>query len=93
MITIIEGGEALEERVIKFKVGDLVYYQPSIENFYANGTRELGIILEVIKDRTPLFLNFPDGYEFEFEYRVKWISSGYVSILLGFNLKKLEIKE
>ena len=83
----------METTKAKLKVGDLVYYNPSTENFYADGTKELGIVLEVVRDRSPLFLNFPAGQEFEYEYKVKWISNGYVSVLLGFNLKKLEIKE
>jgi|10_taG_2_1085330.scaffolds.fasta_scaffold356072_2 hypothetical protein len=75
----------------KFEVGDLVFYNPSYNNSYANGTKELGVVIAIIKDRTPLFLSFPEKDYFEFEYRVKWIKSGYVSTLLGFNLKKLEI--
>lgn len=74
----------------KLEVGDLVFYQPSNRNFYADGSKELGVVIEVLKERTPLFVNFPDKDYFEFEYRVKWITNGYISTLLGFNLRKLE---
>ena len=77
----------------KFKIGDLVYYRPTSENYYANGTKQLGIVVAIIKDYSPLFLNFPESKLFEYEYRIKWISSGYTSSLLGFNLEKLEIND
>jgi hypothetical protein len=78
---------------IEFKVGDLVTYQPSLQNFYADGTRELGVVLEVLKEKIPLFVNFPEKNYFEHEYRVKWITSGYTSTLLGFNLRKVKTPE
>lgn len=77
----------------ELKVGDLVVYQPSHQNFYADGSKELGVIIDIMKERIPLFINFPDKSYFEHEYKVKWINSGYTSTLLGFNLKKIEIKE
>tara|TARA_R110001583_G_scaffold192101_1_gene358266 strand:+ start:1013 stop:1258 length:246 start_codon:yes stop_codon:yes gene_type:complete len=75
------------------KVGDLVVYQPVHQNFYADGSKELGVILEVLEERIPLYINFPDKNYFEHEYKVKWINSGYTSTLQGFNLKKIEISE
>ena len=77
----------------KLKVGDLVIYQPSHQNFYANGSKELGVVLEILEERVPLYINFPDKNYFEHEYKVKWINSGYTSTLQGFNLKKIEISE
>ncbi len=76
-----------------FKIGDLVYYKPTNNNYYADGTKELGVIVEVFVDRTPLYVNFPEKEYFEYEYKVIWINSGYTSVLLGFNLKKLKIPE
>jgi len=77
-------------RTIKFEVGDLVYYKPTSQNFYADGTKQLGVVVEVIKDKAPLFVNFPEKEHFEYEYKIVWIHSGYTSRLLGFNLEKLE---
>ena len=77
----------------KFEVGNLVYYRPSSDNIYADGTKQLGVIVDVRLDRTPLYINFPEKEYFEYEYKVIWISSGYTSILLGFNLEKLEKPE
>tara|TARA_R110000824_G_scaffold11257_1_gene49166 strand:- start:727 stop:984 length:258 start_codon:yes stop_codon:yes gene_type:complete len=78
---------------LEFRVGDLVVYQPSHQNFYADGSKELGVVIEVLWERVPLYINFPDKSYFEHEYKIKWINSGYTSTLLGFNLKKIEIKE
>ena len=75
----------------KFNVGDLVFYRPSVINFYADGTKKLGIVLDVYYDRNPLYVNFPEKQYFEYEYRVTWINTGYTSVLLGFNLEKLTI--
>ena len=75
----------------KFKVGDLVFYCPSHDNKYADGTRQLGVVLDVKTDANPLFSKYPETEAFAHEYVVKWFESGYVSALLGFNLKKLEI--
>ena len=77
----------------KLKVGDLVLYRPSSRNFYADGTKQLGVVVEVFVDRTPLYINFPEKQHFEYEYKVIWINSGYTSVLLGFNLEKLKIPE
>ena len=76
---------------IKFKVGDLVMYRPSEENKYADSSKQLGVILRIKKDVNPLFALHPETKMFACEYVVKWIQSGYVSALLPFNLKKLEI--
>ena len=77
--------------MIKFNVGDLVFYKPSATNIYADGTKKLGVILDVYVDRSPLYVNFPQKQYFEYEYKVAWINTGYTSVLLGFNLEKLEI--
>jgi len=74
----------------KFKVGDLVYYRPTYCNAYADGSKHLGVIVEVKREGLPLFLNFPENEIFEFEYIIKWINTGYTSSLMGFNLEKLE---
>ncbi len=76
-----------------FNVGDLVFYRPSSSNFYADGTKQMGVIVAVCADKTPLFVNFPEKEYFEYEYKVIWIDSGYTSTLLGFNLQKVEIPE
>ncbi len=75
----------------KFKIGDLVYYRPVKDNRYADGTRQLGVVVEIITDQPPLFLSFPEKEIFEFEYKVIWINTGYSSKLLYFNLEKLKI--
>ena len=75
----------------KFKVGDLVFYQPSEINRYANGEQQMGIILEVIPETAPLFELLPDAELWSYEFKVKWIETGYTSTLHGFNLKKIEI--
>mgnify|MGYP003144529042 CR=1 FL=1 len=75
----------------KFKVGDLVNYRPSNSNLYADGTKQLGVVIEVLVDKTPLYINFPEKEHFECEYKVIWINTGYKSVLLGFNLEKIEI--
>ncbi len=80
-----------ETIMVKFEVGDLVFYRPTNGNRYADGSKQLGVVIEIKKDQTPLFLSFPEKEYFEYEYRVKWINSGHISNLLGFNLKKLEI--
>ena len=75
----------------KFNVGDLVYYKPTFQNHYADGSRELGVVLRVVKDTTPLLTSFPEKKYFEYEYTVKWMNSGFTSKLLRFNLDKLNI--
>jgi len=80
-------------RCQELKVGDLVYYKPSERNFYADGTKQLGVIIEILEDRMPLCINFPEKDFFQYEYRVLWIETGYKSVLLEFNLKKLVIEE
>ena len=77
--------------VKKFKVGDLVYYQPSEENKYACGEKQLGVVIKINKEANPLFVGFPETEMFACEYVVRWIKSGYTSSLLPFNLKKLEV--
>ena len=75
----------------KFKVGDLVFYQASEINKYANGEQQMGIILEVIPEVAPLFEALPNAELWCYEFRVQWIETGYTSTLHGFNLKKIEI--
>tara|TARA_R100000805_G_C3557775_1_gene67612 strand:- start:311 stop:562 length:252 start_codon:yes stop_codon:yes gene_type:complete len=75
----------------KFNIGDLVFYSPSTNNKYADGTRQLGVVLKIKTDVNPLFSKNPETQAFAHEYVVKWFESGYISALLGFNLKKLEI--
>jgi len=75
----------------KFDVGDLVFYQPSEKNRYADGERQLGVIIRINKEANPLFVGFPETEMFACEYVVKWIKSGYTSSLLPFNLRKLEV--
>lgn len=79
--------------VPRFNVGDLVYYKPSSDNIYADGTKQLGVVVDICLDQTPLYLNFPDKEYFEYEYKVIWILTGYTSMLLGFNLVKLKKPE
>ena len=74
-----------------FKLGDLVFYQPSEMNKYANGERQMGIVVKVIPDVAPLFESLPNAHMWMYEYRVKWIETGYTSTLHAFNLKKVEI--
>ena len=73
----------------KFKVGDLVLYVPSEANKYADGQRQLGVVLEIKSDANPLFCLYPETMMFANQYVVKWFDSGYVSSLLPFNLKKV----
>ena len=75
----------------KLKVGDLVFYRPSEENKYADGQRQMGVILRVFKEVNPLFVLRTETEMFADEYEVKWIESGYTSRLLSFNLKKIDI--
>ena len=79
----------MEEK--KFNIGDLVFYQPTEDNKYATGTKQIGVVLKIKEDANPLFSLHPETKMFACEYVVKWIESGYVSSLLSFNLKKLEI--
>ena len=72
-------------------IGDLVFYQPSEMNRYANGEKQMGIVLEIIPDVAPLFGNLPDAELWMYEYKIKWIETGYVSKLHAFNLKKVEV--
>ena len=64
---------------------------PSYSNIYADGTKRLGVVIDIHFDYNPLYENFPDKEYFEYEYKVAWINTRYTSILLGFNLRKLEI--
>jgi len=78
-------------KVEEFKVGDLVFYQPSQDNIYADGQRQLGVIVKIKKDTNPMLYNFPESDILCYEYVVRWIQSGYTSTLMPFNLKKLEL--
>ena len=72
-------------------IGDLVFYQPSETNKYANGERQMGIVLDIIPEVAPLFEVLPDAELWMYEYRIKWIETGYTSTLNAFNLKKVEV--
>ena len=79
--------------IIKFEVGDLVFYRPSEDNKYANGEKQIGVVLEVIKDVNPLFMAIENSEIYMHEYVVRWFISGYTSTLLPFNLKKFKLTE
>ena len=74
----------------KFSIGDLVYYMPSSSNFYADGTKRLGVIIEVRADENTLYQNFPERDIFQYEYKVAWINTYNdiafkVSLFVDFN--------
>jgi len=75
----------------KLKVGDLVFYRPTEDNRYADGQRQMGVVLEVFEEVNPLFVLRTETEMFANEYLVRWFESGYTSRLLSFNLKKIEI--
>jgi len=75
----------------KLKVGDLVFYRPTEDNRYADGQRQMGVVLEVFEEANPLFVLRTETEMFADEYLVRWFESGYTSRLLSFNLKKIEI--
>jgi len=75
----------------KLKVGDLVFYRPTEDNRYADGQRQMGVVLEVFEEANPLFILRTETEMFANEYLVRWFESGYTSRLLSFNLKKIEI--
>lgn len=75
----------------EFKVGDLVYYQPTEDNRYADGRKQMGVVLKVIKEANPLFVLRTETEMFADEYVIKWFQSGYTSTLMAFNLKKIEV--
>ena len=75
----------------ELKVGDLVFYRPTEENRYADGQKQMGVILEVYKEANPLFVLRTETEMFADEFLVRWFESGYTSRLLSFNLKKIDI--
>ena len=75
----------------KLKVGDLVYYKPAEDNRYANGEKQIGVILQVFEEANPLFVLRTETELFANEYQIKWFRSGYTSRLMEFNLKKIEV--
>ena len=75
----------------ELKVGDLVFYRPSEENRYANGERQMGVVLQGIEEANPLFVLRTETEIFANEYVIKWFKSGYTSRLMEFNLKKIEV--
>jgi len=75
----------------ELKVGDLVFYRPSEENRYANGERQMGVVLQVIEEANPLFVLRTETEIFANEYVIRWFKSGYTSRLMEFNLKKIEV--
>ena len=75
----------------ELKVGDLVFYRPSEENRYANGERQMGVVLQVIEEANPLFVLRTETEIFANEYVIRWFKSGYTSRLMEFNLKKIKV--
>tara|TARA_R110000851_G_scaffold98852_2_gene213589 strand:- start:186 stop:443 length:258 start_codon:yes stop_codon:yes gene_type:complete len=75
----------------ELKVGDLVFYRPTEENRYADGQKQMGVILEVFKEANPLFVLRTETEMFADEFLVRWFESGYTARLLSFNLKKIDI--
>jgi len=74
----------------KFKEGDLVFYHDLIEETFARSDRQLGVVVKVYKDVSPLFSHMRGGDKYVDEYVVVWIATGFRSTLLGINLKKVE---
>ena len=65
----------------ELKVGDLVFYRPTEENRYADGQKQMGVILEVFKEANPLFVLRTETEMFADEFLVRWFESGYTSRL------------
>ena len=76
--------------VTKFKEGDLVYYQDLIEETFAISDKQIGVIVRVYENVSPLFSYMKGGDKYVDEYVVVWIATGFRSTLLGINLKKVE---
>jgi hypothetical protein len=79
--------------ILKFEIGDLVCYKPTEDNKYANGEKQIGVVLQVIKEVNPLFMAIEESEIYMHEYVVRWFVSGYTSTLLPFNLRKFKLPE
>ena len=77
--------------VTKFKEGDLVYYQDLIEETFAISDKQIGVIVRVYENVSPLFSYMKGGDKYVDEYVVVWIATGFRSTLLGINLKKVTL--
>jgi hypothetical protein len=80
-------------KVAKFKEGDLVFYHDLIEETFAKSDKQLGVVVKVYENVSPLFSHMEGGDKYLDEYLVVWIATGFRSTLLGFNLKKVEIPQ
>jgi len=79
--------------VTKFKEGDLVYYQDLIEETFAISDKQIGVIVRVYENVSPLFSYMKGGDKYVDEYVVVWIATGFRSTLLGINLKKVTLPQ
>lgn len=80
-------------KITKFKEGDLVYYDDLIEDTFAKSDKQLGVVVHVHKDVSPLFSHMRGGENYVDEYVVVWIATGFRSTLLGINLRKMELPQ
>lgn len=78
-------------KITKFKKGDLVQYNDYIEETFAKSDKQLGVVVHVYENVSPLFSYMKDGEEYIDEYVIIWIGTGFRSTLLGVNLKKVEV--
>jgi len=77
----------------KFKKGDLVYYNDYVEETFAKSDKQIGVVVHVFENVSPLFSHLKSGEHYVDEYIVVWISTGFRSTLLGLNLRKVEIPD
>ena len=75
----------------KFKKGDLVHYHDYIEETFAKSDKQIGVVVHVYENVSPLFSYMKGGDKYVDEYVVIWISTGFRSTLLGLNLRKVEM--
>ena len=80
-------------KVTKFKEGDLVYYHDLIEETFAKSDKQLGVIVHVYENVSPLFSHMKGGDKYVDEYVVVWIATGFRSTLLGLNLRKVTLPQ
>ena len=73
----------------KFEVGDLVEYSPTLYDAQGSIKKQLGIVLNVQRNDTPLCIYFPDSEYFEYEYQIKFIETGFIVKLFSPNLQKI----
>lgn len=77
----------------KFKKGDLVYYDDFMEDSLARPNKQIGVVVHVFENVSPLFSHLKNGEHYVDEYIVIWIGTGFRSTLLGLNLRKVEIPD